>query len=380
MAALPLTHCATPSFTMPQVGECFQGRWFVRRKLPNRSVFCRFEAVDETTGTHVDIEVLPSPSGKERALATQFLTQCREDLAGDRVRFLTVSVYGCDESTGSVWAIRPTHGPTMSDIFEVHSLLSEGSTTLLLTGVHTASRQEVAIKILRRAFLGQKTAVERFRREARLAKDLRSPNIPGCVAHGVSDDGRPYFATERFAGRALADALKDGPISVELAFRIARGIGTALHIAHAHGIVHRDVTPANVLLAGDATRREDIKLLDFGIASVCETHEPKLSQVGRFVGTPAHCAPEQFFGFGIDAKADVYGLASTLYEALTGHLPYTAPVHELVEAKVGGPPPSPRALRADLSSAVSQWLLAPLHADPAERPSLLSWLESIPVL
>ncbi|MFT5357043.1 MAG: serine/threonine protein kinase [Polyangiales bacterium] len=377
MAVPSLTQEINRVFEMPQVGEHFGGRWLVQRKLSNRGLFQRFEAADEA-GTHVEVEVLSNPAGDERTLAMQFLTQCRENIARTPVSILPATVYGRDELTGSVWAVRPMPGPSMSDAFEVHSLLNEGSTTLLLAGVHDATRRDVAIKILRRSFLGQKTAVERFRREARLAGDLKSSNIPACVARGVSDDGRPYFAIERFQGQSLVEALQEGPVSWDLARRVARGIGAALRVAHENDIVHRDVTPANVLLAGDAARDEDIKLLDFGIAAVCETREPKLSQIGRFVGTPAHCAPEQFYGFGIDAKADVYGLASTLYQALTAHLPYTTPIHELVQAKVGGPPPSPSSHRPSLSPAVDKWLLTPFKADPAKRPTLDRWLESMP--
>lgn len=378
MAVLPLTQGVNHVFKMPQLGNRFEGRWFVHKKLPNRSVFCRYEATDEVDGTEVEIEILPNPRGDERALATRFLTQCRENSERLPVSILTVSVYGCDDQTGSVWAVRPRPSPSMSDAFDVLSLLNEGSTTLLLAGVHNASRREVAIKILRRSFLGQKTAVERFRREARLADDLKSANIPACIAHGVSDDGRPYFAIERFQGPSLVEALEEGPVSLELAGRVARGIGAALRVAHAQDIVHRDVTPANVLLAGEAACDEDVKLLDFGIASVPKTREPKLSQIGRFVGTPAHCAPEQFYGFGIDAKADVYGLASTLYQAVTGSVPYTSPVHELIKAKAGGPPPAPSSLRPGLSAAVDAWLLAPLQPDPTNRPTLDGWLESMP--
>lgn len=373
-----LTQRAPHAFRMPQVGERFEGRWSVHGQLPNRGPFRRFEATDEESGGNVQVEILPNPKGDERSIAARFLTQCRENNERQPVSILTQTVYGRDDRTGSVWAVRVVPTPSMSDTFDVHSLLNEGSTTLLLAGVHNASRRDVAIKILRRAFVGQETAVERFRREARLAEDLKSPNIPASIAQGVSDDGRLYFAIERFPGESLVERLERGPISFKLASLIAHGIGAALRVAHAQGVVHRDVTPANVLLAGNGEALEDIKLLDFGIASVPTTREPKLSQIGRFVGTPAHCAPEQFYGFGIDAKADVYGLASTLYQGLTGSVPYTAAVGELIKAKASGPPPPPSSVRPSITAAVDQWLLAPLQVDPAERPTLEHWLACIP--
>ncbi|MFK7999351.1 MAG: serine/threonine-protein kinase [Polyangiales bacterium] len=378
MTVRPLTQSVNHTFRTPQVGERFEGRWLVHTQLPARGRFCRFAARDEALEVEVELELLLNPSGDERSIAARFLTQCRDNSERRPVSILTVIVYGRDERTGSVWAVRHTPGPSMSDAFDVHSLLNEGSTTLLLAGVHHASGREVAIKILRRSFLGQKTAVERFRREARLAHDLRSPNIPASIAQGVSDDGRLYFAIERFPGLSLAETLEQGPVSFQVAGLIAQGIGAALRVAHAQGIVHRDVTPANVLLAGTAKNVEDIKLLDFGIASVPKTREPKLSQIGRFVGTPAHCAPEQFYGFGIDAKADVYGLASTLYHALTGSVPYTAPVQDLIKAKASGPPPAPSSVRPGIPETVDRWLLAPLQVDPAERPTLEHWLACIP--
>lgn len=378
MTVRPLASRVNRAFVLPKIGERFEGRWAVHTELANRGPFRRFQARDEALKAEVELEILPNPTARERSAAARFLTQCRENSDLHTVSILTVIVYGRDDRTGSVWAVRHTPAPSMSDAFDVHSLLNEGSTTLLLAGVHNVSRRDVAIKILRRAFIEQKTAVQRFRREARLAVDLKSPNIPACLAQGVSDDGRLYFAIERFPGQSLVERLEHGPISLKLADRIVQGIGAALLVAHAQGVVHRDVTPANVLLAGAGETVDDIKLLDFGIASVPKAREPKLSQIGRFVGTPAHCAPEQFYGFDINAKADVYGLASTLYQALTGSVPYTAAVGELIKAKASGPPPAPSSVRPGITAAVDRWLLAALQVDPAERPTLERWLESIP--
>jgi serine/threonine-protein kinase len=156
---------------------------------------------------------------------------------------------------------------------------------------------------------------ERLLKEARSAGSLQHPNI--CTIHeiGQTDDGRPFIAMALYEGETLTERLRRGPLPVQEAVTIATQIAHGLEAAHARGILHRDVKPANVILGTDGTAR----LLDFGLATVVEA---TITDREGTPGTLAYMSPEQVRGDPLDARTDLWSLGVVLYEMLAGRRPF----------------------------------------------------------
>jgi serine/threonine protein kinase len=162
--------------------------------------------------------------------------------------------------------------------------------------------------------------------EARAASQLDHPNI--CVIHDINEtpDGHLYITMPYYDGETLAARLKRGRLAIDDAIGLTIQVADGLAAAHAHEIVHRDIKPANIML----TQNGVAKILDFGIAKVTDVH---LTNTGMGVGTLAYMAPEQMHGQDIDARADVWALGVTLYEALTGQTAFNGEgTSQIVEA------------------------------------------------
>jgi serine/threonine-protein kinase len=235
--------------------------------------------------------------------------------------------------------------------------------------VHRARHElmgvERAIKVLRPSAAGCPEQREQFMREARIAATIRHPNLVSVFDCGVDPDGTAYIVMEYVAGRTLASRLRDGVPPAAESMRIARQVADALDHAHRHGVVHRDVKPANILLGDDGTAR----LGDFGIAHL--EHEPASRRGGPLValGTPAYMSPEQCAGQHgrADACSDRYSLAVVLYEMLTGRTPYGQGRAALSGHTGEAPPPPPRTVNPYLPEAVDRVLGRGLDRDPRRR-------------
>jgi serine/threonine-protein kinase len=185
----------------------------------------------------------------------------------------------------------------------------------------------VAVKVLHSNLASAPEAVTRFERESRAAASLEHPGIVKVLADGRLPDGRPWFAMELLQGRELEEEIRTaGPCSPFACLWILRAVADALTVAHAHGIIHRDIKATNVFLTPDR-----IVLLDFGVAKLIDLENDQLTQTGMTVGTPASMAPEQVRGGPVDARTDVYGLGAMLFHMLTGTKPF--PGHETHELR-----------------------------------------------
>ena len=203
----------------------------------------------------------------------------------------------------------------------------------------------VAIKILDPVYItDDPEALARFRREAKTIAGLRHPNILtiyGCgEAHGLE-----YIVMEYVEGGSLKDRLVGVPFRWPRAVNLAVSLGNALAFAHSRGIVHRDVKPANVLMAG-----EDWPLLaDFGLAKIRHDRWTASSQGGTAVGTPIYTSPEQSMGEAVDHRADVYALGVMLFEMITGRPPFVSDrPFEVLVMHMTESPPRPRQIVADI--------------------------------
>jgi tetratricopeptide (TPR) repeat protein len=237
--------------------------------------------------------------------------------------------------------------------------LGRGAMGVVYEALDPTSQGHVAIKVLLGARALEGAARERFLREAEAISQLSHPGIVRVLDHG--DEGSDaYLVMELVRGRSLRDALaQDGPLEPWEAARIARATAEALEHAHARGVVHRDVKPANVLLETEGR----VVITDFGLARRAD--DRTLTREGFVVGTPLYMPPEQARGArGVDGRADVYALGVTLYELLAGDAPWSsAPTDELMERILAGGVPRLESAPSDLADVIE---LA-TAADPRDR-------------
>jgi hypothetical protein len=222
--------------------------------------------------------------------------------------------------------------------------------------------RQVAVKVLRRELAHDPTFLERFRREARAAAGLSHPGVAGVYDYGELG-GQPFIVMELVEGETLAERLAaGGRLPWREAFAIGEQVAAALAAAHAHGLVHRDVKPANILLGRDGRA----KVTDFGIAQAAQT--ATLTRTGMVLGSANYVAPEQAKGGHVGPAADLYSLGCVLFEAVTGETPYRGGNAVAIATQhVSAPVPDPRERRQDLPPEAAALIVRALQKHPAGR-------------
>lgn len=226
---------------------------------------------------------------------------------------------------------------------------------------------EVAVKVLHTRFVAEHEAIERFRREARAAAQLRHPNVVVIYDYGEAPDSGvlAYIVMELVEGQPLGNILKrEGRLSPERTVALMKQICAGVGAAHKRNIVHRDLKPDNiVVLPADGNEAESLKVVDFGLAKLRDqigVDARTLTQTGTIMGTPYYMSPEQCRGEELDSRADVYSLGAILYEMLAGVRPFDAPSAAAVIVKhlMDPPPPFPNQLKLSpqLTSACTRAL------------------------
>jgi serine/threonine protein kinase len=245
--------------------------------------------------------------------------------------------------------------------YQILEELGRGGMAVVYRAWQPSLQRHIALKVLPEYFRHDPDLLARFQREARAAAQLEHPNIVHIYDTGIAD-GLPYIAMEYLQGGSLQERLARGAMPPAEALGLLEQVASALDHAHARGLIHRDVKPANILFTADGRP----KVADFGIARA--TEGTRLTRTGTVMGTPEYMAPEQAEGQSVDHRADLYALGVILYQMLTGQAPFhgTTP-HATLHAVIYEPPPPPRQLNPSLSQSMESVILKALSKRPEER-------------
>jgi serine/threonine-protein kinase len=250
---------------------------------------------------------------------------------------------------------------------------------------HALLRRPAAVKVLK-AHLATDEAVARFQREAQLCSQLAHPNTVEIYDYGTTRDGRWYYAMEYLNGISLQDLVREhGPMPVARVVHMLRQACGSLREVHAHGLVHRDVKPANIMLCERAGLHDVVKILDFGI--VKETRNPDtrdITQYSKVLGTPLFMAPERLRNpADADARADIYALGAVAYFALAGRPAFEAQTdHDIVYRVLNDSAPTLAAGGAhevppDLEALVAQCLAKDRAGRPPDIDAVRAVLDTL---
>jgi serine/threonine protein kinase len=243
--------------------------------------------------------------------------------------------------------------------YQLDELIGEGGMATVYKGFQTSLNRWVAIKVLD---YQEGTSLARFRLEAKAVASLRHRNILIVYEYG-EEDGQPYIATEYIEGGTLENRLNGKPMEWRRVIQLTIPIAEALHYAHQHNIIHRDVKPSNILMP-----QEDWPVLaDFGLVKRSDD-DNSLTQTGTFMGTPSYISPEQARDLELDPRADMYSLGVIMFEMVTGRLPFNYKLpNKILLAHVTEPPPSPRTFEPDCPPELEEAILTMLKKKPEER-------------
>ncbi|MFO0808821.1 MAG: protein kinase [Gemmataceae bacterium] len=267
--------------------------------------------------------------------------------------------------------------------YEIASELGRGGMGVVYAAWQAGLRRTVALKVVLAGVHAGPSEHDRFRIEAEAVARLQHSNIVQVFDVGRHAD-HPYLALEYVEGGSLAQALDAGPLPPRWAAELAAALADATHYSHQHGIIHRDLTPTNVLLTAAGTP----KITDFGLAKLIVDGSSAKTRTGAVLGTPPYMSPEQAAGSAIGPTTDVYGIGAILYEMLTGRPPFRADsVLETLRQVQEVEPVPPKRLNAAVPRDLETVCLKCLQKEPTRRyasaealaADLLAWLDSRPV-
>ncbi len=243
--------------------------------------------------------------------------------------------------------------------------IAEGGMGTVYKGKHRETGQIVAIKIVPEGMANNQTLLKRFEKEFRAASNLDHPNVVRALEYGVLG-GRPYLVMEFVDGESLGQRIeRDGRIPETEAVQIIALAAQGLHHAHKNGMIHRDIKPDNIMVTKDG----QVKLADLGLVKEAD-NDINLTRTGRGLGTPHFMAPEQFRNAkNADVKCDIYSMGATLYQMVTGELPFKSmgPLDAWMK-KINNELLPPRQVVPALSERIDWAILRAMSADPDKRP------------
>ena len=260
-------------------------------------------------------------------------------------------------------------GSMLAETYRILRPIGEGGMGAVYEATHARLPRRFAIKVLRADYLKQPQWVERFKREAEIASQLRHPHIVEVVDYNHAPDGRPYIVMEYLEGEDLSHRLARGKMPRAQALELLRQVGSALSAAHRRGVIHRDLKPQNIFLAHTDDGEVRVKVLDFGIAKLMN-ESGGLTSDNIVLGTPWYISPEQVLGKKdqVDARSDIFSLAVIAYQLLTGQAPFASDsVAATLHQVAYDDPPSPREIDPDIDKRLEATLLRGLSKQREER-------------
>ena len=259
--------------------------------------------------------------------------------------------------------LRP--GSVFAKRYDVKEVIGAGGMGVVYRAFDRELQEPVAIKTLRPEAMAGETALERFKQEIRLARRIAHRNV--VRTYDLGEVGGMYYLTMEYVeGTSLKQLIASrGRIPVPVALTVGKQVCRALEVAHAEGVIHRDIKPQNMVVEPNGF----LKVMDFGIARL--VNPPKgqgLTEAGTSIGTPDYMSPEQLSGAELDARSDLYAAGVVLFECVTGKLPFEADTTWALVAKhLEEPVPDPRTMNAEVPEGLAQVIRTAMSKSPGDR-------------
>ncbi|MGK2855847.1 MAG: ABC transporter substrate-binding protein [Thermoanaerobaculia bacterium] len=253
-------------------------------------------------------------------------------------------------------------GAKLGDRYEIVGELGHGGMGVVYRAHDPLLGRDVAVKIIPPALLTPQSE-ERFRREAQLVAQMDHPAIVPIYDIGA-DEGALFFVMPVVRGENLRSFLRKKLKSLRDLLEIGIRVGEALEYSHAHGVVHRDVKPENIMVFEEEGQLR-VRVMDFGLARTTTTG--RITQTGALIGTAHYFSPEQLAGADIDSRTDIYSLGTVLYECVSGHPPFTGDMQAVLYRIAHEIPPSLRAQGALIPEELEDIIMRALAKDPSKR-------------
>ena len=259
--------------------------------------------------------------------------------------------------------LRP--GAIFAGRYDIKEILGAGGMGVVYRAFDRELQEPVAIKTLKPEAMAGGAALDRFKQEIRLARKIAHRNVVRTYDLG-EQNGMYYLTMEYVEGTSLKQLIVSrGKLPVEVTLTVGKQLCRALEVAHAEGVIHRDIKPQNIVVEPNGF----LKVMDFGIARLANPPKGKgLTEAGTAIGTPDYMSPEQLSGLELDPRSDLYAAGVVLFECLTGRLPFEAETTWVLVAKhLEEEPPDPRTTNPDVPGALAVVILKAMAKDPKKR-------------
>ncbi|MBP9094250.1 protein kinase [bacterium] len=261
----------------------------------------------------------PALPKKERLARTN--TQVRRQVIAEK-RGYTANLKANAESGRKLPQADFLPGTVVGGVFKIDAVIGEGGMGIVYLAQHLSLNRQYALKVLSPSIVSEQSWL-RFKAEAKTLSVLNHPGLVKVYDLGIHENTVPYYSMDYLEGETLEDLLvRKGPQKLEFTISIFLAVLDALAYAHRNNVVHRDIKPANIFIC----RNQEIKILDFGISKlVGDKHSQRnqeLTAIGEVFGSPYYMSPEQCRGEQIDFRSDIYSAGCTLFEAVTGYVPF----------------------------------------------------------
>jgi serine/threonine-protein kinase len=293
---------------------------------------------------------------KEKAALVEYMMQASGGAATTPIARPSLATAGDALRPGSLFANR----------YEVKELLGAGGMGVVYRAFDRELQEPVAIKTLRtEALAGGNVALERFKQEIRLARRIAHRNV--VRTYDLGEVGGTYYLTMEYVeGTSLKQLIASrGKLPIPVTLTIGKQLCRALEVAHAEGVIHRDIKPQNMVVEPNGF----LKVMDFGIARLANPPQGKgLTEAGMSIGTPDYMSPEQLSGSELDARSDLYAAGVVLFECVTGRVPFEAETTWALVAKhLEEEAPDPRTLNGAVPEGLARLILRAMAKAPPDR-------------